>query len=51
VAREKERAAVEKELADLDAAEPDPASMPDEVKAVLDRVMKKERARKDRGEG
>ena len=50
VAREKARTEVEKEMADIDAAGDEPASMPDEVKAVLDRVMKNERDRRDRGE-
>lgn len=49
VAREKRRTEVEKEMADIDRAGEDPASMPDEVKAVLDRVLKKERDRRDRG--
>jgi hypothetical protein len=49
VARQKARNEVDKEMADVDAAGDDPASMPDEVKAVLDRVMKKERDRHDRG--
>jgi hypothetical protein len=49
VARQKERHEVDKEMADIDAMGDDPASMPDEVKAVLERVMKKERDRHDRG--
>jgi hypothetical protein len=48
VARQQQRNDVDKELADLDASGDEPASMPDEVKAVLDRVMKKERERHDR---
>jgi stage IV sporulation protein FB len=48
-AREKARTKVEKEMSEIDAAGEDPASMPDEVKAVLERVMKKERERRDRG--
>jgi stage IV sporulation protein FB len=48
VARERARAATEKELSDLDAADQGPEAMPPEVKAVLDRIRSEERAKRKR---
>jgi hypothetical protein len=49
VARERRRAEVDEELRSVDAAGDHPTSMPDEVKAVLERVMAKGRDRKGGG--